>query len=349
MSFILLAVESLFIMSTYPSRVLPVGDSYSSQESHGRSDPPSPADGDLLDAYSRAVVGVVQRVSPALIGVGGAKQSASRGSGSGFIITGDGLAITNSHVVAARKQLSARTNDGDLLDAELVGDDPATDLALIRVAARELPTVELGESQSLAVGQLVIALGDPLGLHATVSTGIVSALGRSLRSESGRMIDNMIQHTAPLNPGNSGGPLVTSRGQIVGVNTAIIALAQGLGFSIPVSTVRWVVDELLSNGIVRRPYLGISATSIRIVPNVVRELDLLGEYGVEVIELEKGGPAHQAGLIPGDILLSVQGRLVDSIDALHRLLGSMKHLDQLEVEVLSGRTKTIVSLRPKIR
>ncbi|MCU0876893.1 MAG: trypsin-like peptidase domain-containing protein [Pirellulaceae bacterium] len=195
-----------------------------------------PADADLLDAYSQAVIGVVRQVGPAVISVTGRPEERPQGLGSGFLISADGLAITNSHVVHGRRRLRTETQDGDLLEAEVVGDDPATDLALLKLAARDLPTVELGDSAALQAGQLVIALGHPLGFHSTVSTGVVSALGRAMRSQQGRLIESVVQHTAPLNPGNSGGPLLDSRGRVVGINTAIIALAQGIGFAVPANT-----------------------------------------------------------------------------------------------------------------
>ncbi|MGE5194877.1 MAG: S1C family serine protease, partial [Deltaproteobacteria bacterium] len=199
-----------------------------------RPDPPraqpssTAADAELLDAYSRAVIGVVQRVGPTVVSLSG--RDGSRGMGSGFVLTPDGYLLTNSHVVHGRTHFTATTQEGDALPADLVGDDPSTDLAVMRAAARDLPYAELGNSVGLQVGQLVIAVGSPLGFQSTVSTGVVSAVGRAMRGEQGRLIENIVQHTAPLNPGNSGGPLVDSRGQVVGVNTAIIALAQGLGF-----------------------------------------------------------------------------------------------------------------------
>ena len=184
------------------------------------------------------------------------------GAGSGFLLTPDGYALTNSHVVHGRPNVQATTEDGDTLSAELIGEDPATDLALLRLAARDLPFAELGDSQTLQVGQLVIAMGNPLGFQSTVSTGVVSAVGRAMRGQEGRLIENIVQHTAPLNPGNSGGPLVDSHGRVVGINTAVIAMAQGLGFAVPSATARWVVGELISHGRVRRLALGISATVV---------------------------------------------------------------------------------------
>lgn len=278
-------------------------------------------DQDLLDAYSRAVITVVRQVGPATLAIVGRDDDERGGSGSGLVLTGDGLALTNSHVVAGRARLRAVTEEGDAIDAGVVGDDPAVDLALLKLKARDLPTVPLGESASLQVGQLVIAVGNPFGLQSTVSTGVVSAIGRSLRGGDGRLIENIVQHTAPLNPGNSGGPLVDSRGRLVGVNTAIVAQGQGLGFAVPADTARWVVDELTNYGRVRRPTLGISINVVPLPKRLVRELDLLGDRAVQVMEVRHGGAAQAAGLEVGDLIVSVNGRVVLSSDDLHRLLG----------------------------
>ena len=225
-----------------------------------RGDKNDPNDKELLDAYSQAVIRVAENVGPAVVSITHAERPGRSGIGSGVIIAPDGYALTNSHVVGRRGEVWASTSEGDRLAAEVVGDDPATDLALIRLAARDLPYANLGDSHALRVGQLVIAMGNPLGFQSTVSTGVVSALGRGLRSQEGRAIEHVVQHTAPLNPGNSGGPLVDSGGRIVGINTAIIAGAQGLGFAVPANTARWVISEVLSHGTVRRPLLGVTAT-----------------------------------------------------------------------------------------
>jgi S1-C subfamily serine protease len=281
---------------------------------------PSATDAELLDAYSQAVIHVVETVSPAVISVFGRDNDGRGGAGSGFIVMPDGYAITNSHVIDDRPKLTAETADGDRLRAELVGDDPATDLAVIRLAANSLPYGQLGDSDALRVGQLVIAMGSPLGLQSTVSTGVVSALGRSMRARDGRLIENIVQHAAPINPGNSGGPLVDSRGRIVGINTAIIAMAQGLGFAIPSNTAEWVLQEILAHGRVRRRQLGIVAQVTRLPRALVRELDLLADHGVEVREVVPNGVAHRAGIRPDDVIVALAGRLVTSIDDLHRLL-----------------------------
>ena len=295
---------------------------------------PQPTDSELLDAYSQAVVGVVETVAPAVISV--TTRGGQGGSGSGFVITPDGYAITNSHVVDGRSQLIAETDEGDRLDAEVVGDDPATDLAVLRLATSDLPYAEIGDSESLRVGQLVIAMGSPLGLQSTVSTGVVSAVGRSMRSRDGRLIENVVQHAAPINPGNSGGPLVDSRGRVVGVNTAIIQFAQGIGFAVPSATVRWVLSEILRHGQVRRRQLGIAATTARLSRAFLRQHDLLSEYAVEVVEVVSGGVAASADIRPGDLIVAINDRLVSSIDDIHRILAKVPDASSLEVSVIRG-------------
>jgi S1-C subfamily serine protease len=289
-----------------------------------RSPEPIPRDADLLDAYSQAVMGVVEQIGPAVVTVSGRGGPGQGGQGSGFLITPDGFALTNSHVVAGRSRLTATTDEGDSLGADLIGDDPATDLAVIRLAAREMPYTELGDSEALRVGQLVIALGNPFGFRSTVSTGVVSAVGRTMRNQEGRLIENIVQHTAPLNPGNSGGPLVDSRGRVVGVNTAIIAFAQGLGFAVPGNTARWVVGELLAHGRVRRLALGIRAAVVDLPRWLSRQLDLLNDQAVRVAEVFQGGAAAAAGLQAGDLIVSAAGRTIASTDDLHRVLASLR-------------------------
>jgi S1-C subfamily serine protease len=297
------------------------------------------SDSDLLDAYSQAVIRVVEMVSPAVIRVTGRGADRNGGSGSGFLVTPDGYAVTNSHVVNDRTQLAAETTEGDRLHAELIGDDPATDLAVIRLEANGLPVARLGDSDALRVGQLVIAMGSPLGLQSTVSTGVVSALGRSMRGRDGRLIENVIQHAAPINPGNSGGPLVDSRGYIVGINTAIVAMAQGLGFAIPSRTAEWVLSEILTHGRVRRRQLGIAAQVVRLPRALVRELDLLADQGVEVREIMANGVAAQAGLETGDVIIMLAGRLVTSIDDLHRLLMAVPADQGFDLTILRGQSQ----------
>lgn len=283
------------------------------------------SDVELLDAYSRAVIAVVDAVGPAVVGISSEKHGpehefAQSGAGSGVIIAPDGYILTNEHVVHDARRLQTTLQDGRSLDASFIGADPATDLAVIRAAASALPFAALGDSASLRAGQLVIAMGNPFGFQSTVSTGVVSALGRTLRGRDGRLIENIIQHTAPLNPGNSGGPLVDSRGHVVGVNTAIIAMAQGIGFSIPSDTVRWVVSQLLLHGHVRRGYLGIAVGQRMLSRRIARTHGLEGKYGVQVVSVDSKGPAGRAGLRVGDLIVSIDGQPVRSIDELHRIL-----------------------------
>lgn len=291
---------------------------------------PGANDADILDAYSQAVINVVENVSPAVISVSGE----GHGSGSGFLVSADGHAITNSHVVHGRRKFVAQTHDGDRIEAKLIGDDPATDLALLKLSARDLPSISLGDSQAARVGQLVIALGSPMGLHSTVTTGVISAGGRSLRGQDGRLIENVLQHTAPINPGNSGGPLVDSRGRVLGVNTAIIMLAQGLGFAVPSRAVRWVMKEILTHGEVRRRQLGIAAAVQPLSKAVIREYDLLTDQGVVVIEVAPGSAGARAGIAAGDLMIAINDRLIESVDDVHRLLAAAPDAARLFVTVI---------------
>jgi S1-C subfamily serine protease len=330
------------------TRVTALGDS--SDEAAGENPAARksarPTDGDLLDAYSQAVIGVVRQVGPAVISVSGRANDPRQGMGSGFLISADGLALTNSHVARGRQRLRATTEDGDALDAQLVGDDPATDLAVIRLAARDLPHAELGDSDALQVGQLVIAMGNPLGFRSTVSTGVVSAVGRAMRSEQGRLIENIVQHTAPLNPGNSGGPLVDSRGRVVGINTAIIAMAQGLGFAVPATTARWIVGELVAHGRVQRLSLGITAAVVQLPRRLVRELDLLADQAVEVVETLAGGAAARAGIEAGDLVVAAAERIVSSTDDLHRILAALPANREVVLQVVRNERLQEITVRP---
>ncbi len=296
-------------------------------------------DADALDAYSQAVVRVVERVGPAVIGVGGRDAQGRGGQGSGFLITPDGYALTNSHVVHGRAALSARSHDGDRLDARLIGDDPATDLALIRVSNHGLPFVELGDSASLRVGQLAIALGNPLGFQSTVTAGVVSALGRSMRTEQGRLVDEVIQHTAALNPGNSGGPLADHRGRIVGINTAIIAFAQGLGFAVPADLAKRVVGELMAHGRVRRAQLGISGATVPLPRRLAIEHDLLNETAVAIAGIAPRSPAAEAELREDDLIVALNDRLVSGVDDLHRLLSAAPDGAEVRLTVIRSERK----------
>ena len=308
-----------------------------SDERAQRAEPSHAAasDAEILDAYSQAVVGVVERVSPAVISVSGD----GRGAGSGFLITPDGYAVTNSHVVGGRTRLLAETCEGDRVDAAVVGDDPATDIAVLRLASSDLPFAEIGDSDAVRVGQLAIAMGSPLGLHSTVSTGVISAVGRTMRGQDGRLIENIVQHAAPINPGNSGGPLVDSRGRVIGVNTAIIAMAQGLGFAVASNTATWVTSEILAHGKVRRRQLGIVARGVRLPRSVLREYDLLSDQAVEVVEVAANSEARRSGILPGDVIVAVNDRITASIDDIHRLLSLIPNNVPLDVTVIRDDTR----------
>lgn len=308
-------------------------------------------DEDLLDAYSRAVVGVVDKVGPAVVSIGVRKRTRSlrygqEGAGSGVIIAPDGFVLTNHHVVEGAEDVQVRLTDGRSFSAHLVGSDPATDLAVVRAEASNLPTAELGDSDSLRVGQLVIAIGNPLGFQSTVSTGVISALGRALRSQAGRLIENVIQTDVPLNPGNSGGPLVDSRGRVIGINTAMIFMAQGISFAVPVNTVKWVVGELVTRGKVRRAYLGIAGQVRPIGRRIQRHLELQAATAVEVVSVEEEGPAHQAGVREGDLMLSVNGKSVASVDDIHRLLTGWTVGSPLSLTILRNGERLAVQIIP---
>jgi len=324
------------------------------ESSPGRCEvaPGEASDVELLDAYSRAVIKVVDAVGPAVVGISVGKKSGqnageSAGLGSGVVITPDGYILTNDHVVDGARQVVATLSTGAALPAAIVGTDPATDLAVIRAtAAGSLPHATLGDSNLLRVGQLVIAMGNPFGFQSTVSTGVVSALGRALRSQEGRLIENIIQHTAPLNPGNSGGPLVDSRGRVVGLNTAIIVMAQGIGFAIPASTVKWVVSQLLLHGRVRRGYLGLAGRQRPLDRRLVRFHQLKKEFAVEAISVEAQGPAGLAGLREGDLIVGIQEQDVASVDDLHRFLADWPVGQPVTLKVIRGRERLTVTVVP---
>jgi S1-C subfamily serine protease len=282
-------------------------------------------DAGLLDSYSKTVSDVVEKVRPTVVnirvqGIRRERQVDSGGSGSGFIIAPDGYILTNSHVVRGAGKMEVALADGRLLNATLVGDDPETDLAVIRIHADDLVHVNLGDSQSVRVGQIAIAIGSPLGFQQTVTAGVVSALGRSMRSQSGRLIDNIIQTDAALNPGNSGGPLVNSRGEVIGVNTAIILPAQGICFAIASNTAEFVAAWLIKEGRIRRSWIGVVGQDVPIHRRVVRFHHLPAEHGVLVAGIEPGSPASRAGLREGDVIVAFSGEPISGIDELHRHL-----------------------------
>jgi S1-C subfamily serine protease len=309
------------------------------------------ADVELLDAYSRAVITVAEAVGPAVVSISRGTRSKDAGpeaggAGSGVIIAPDGYVLTNDHVVHGAKRLAVSLTDGTTHEAAIVGTDPATDLAVIRADAANLPFATLGESASLRVGQLVIAIGNPFGFQSTVSTGVVSALGRALRSTEGRLIENIIQHTAPLNPGNSGGPLVDSRGRIVGVNTAIIMGAQGIGFSIPSDTAKWVVSQLLTVGRVRRGYLGIAAQQRPLTRRTMRFFNLTQTSAVEVLSVSRGGPAAQGGMRKGDLIVALNGTDITTLDLLQKFLADWPIGKPAKVSVLRVQERLEIEVIP---
>ena len=286
------------------------------------------SDLELLDAYSRSVISAVDTVGPAVVGVSGV--------GTGMLITPDGYALTNSHVANAVKAYELTLRDGSTLKAELVGKDPHTDLAVLRATGTGLPHARLGDSGQLRVGQLVVAIGHPFGFQSTVTTGVISALGRTMRAQSGRTIENIIQTDAALNPGNSGGPLVDTRGQVVGINTAIIAMAQGICFAVPSNTAQRVVSLLLRDGRVIRSYLGITGEPWPIHRRVTRYYHLDQESGVRVVHVDPNGPSQHAGLQKEDIVISLATHPMKGVDDLQHFLTDWPVGIPVEVQVLRG-------------
>jgi S1-C subfamily serine protease len=313
------------------------------------------SDDELLDAYSRAVMSAAEKVSPSVVKVEvhGARRDKPAafpemyGSGSGFIFTPDGFILTNSHVVHKASKIEVILADGRRLQAEMVGDDPDTDLAVIRINAPSLTSAFLGDSRALRVGQLVIAVGNPYGFQCTVTAGVVSALGRSLRARSGRLIDNVIQTDAALNPGNSGGPLVTSRGDVIGVNTAVILPAQGLCFAVAIDTAKFIAGLLIKEGKIRRSYLGVAGQNITLPRRLVRFYNLLADGGVLVISVEAQSPAEKGGLREGDVIVGYNGQSIVSIDDLHRLLTREGAGMRSQLTIIRRTEKLMLEISPE--
>jgi S1-C subfamily serine protease len=305
-------------------------------------------DDDLLDAYSSAVVRASERVSPSVVHIESFHGSrGGRGTGSGFVFTTNGYILTNSHVVHGATRVEVTLSDGSRHPADLIGDDPETDLAVVRVKANDLTPATLGDSKALKVGQLAIAIGHPYGFQVTVTAGVVSALGRSLRSQAGRLIDDVLQTDAALNPGNSGGPLVTSRGEVIGVNTAIIPSAQGICFAIAINTAKFVAGRLIRDGRVRRSRIGAAVQTVPLPRRVVDRHDLTVNSGVLIVAVERHGPAERAGLEEGDVIVSFEGRPIAGLDDLHRLLTEERVGRRAGVEVLRRDALIVVDLIPE--
>jgi S1-C subfamily serine protease len=315
----------------------------------------------LLDAYSRAVIEAAEKVSPSVVyiqvtGIPGGRQRRGQGpneisgTGSGFVFTPDGFILTNSHVVHGASKIDVILMDGRRFQAQLIGDDPDTDLAVIRITAPNLVPAELGDSNSIRVGQLVIAIGNPYGFQYTVTAGVVSALGRSLRAQSGRLMDGVIQTDAALNPGNSGGPLVNSHGEVIGVNTAMILPAQGICFATSINTAKFVAGRLIRDGKISRSYIGLAGQNVPVPRRIVRFYQLPVETGVLVVSFETNGEASaakDAGLLAGDLVVEFDGLPIRGIDDLHRLLTDERIGKRVPVTVIRGVQKLSIEVVPK--
>lgn len=280
---------------------------------------PDPREQEALDAYSNVVVRVAELLRPAVVNLRSGRGRRG-GSGSGILFTPDGLLLTNHHVVAGQKRVRVRLGDGREVGGRVVGNDPWTDLAVVQAEESKLPHAVLGDSSRLRVGQLVVAIGSPLGFESTVTAGVISALGRTLRSITGHLVDNVIQTDAALNPGNSGGPLVDSRGQVIGINTAIVQPAQGLCFAIPINMAKHVLPQLLKHGRVVRGYLGLHARNVPLPRQLANRFHLTQSGAVEVMSIEPDGPADQAGILEEDLIVSLGEQETTSVDDLHKLL-----------------------------
>jgi S1-C subfamily serine protease len=319
----------------------------------------SQPDDDLLDAYSRAVITAAEKVSPSVVYIevqqsvesrrGNSQRMPreARGSGSGFIFTPDGFILTNSHVVHGAKKIEVTLSDGHKYEAGLIGDDPDTDLAVIRINAPNLVPAQLGNAQKIRVGQLVVAIGNPYGFQYSVTAGVVSALGRSLRAQSGRLMDAVIQTDAALNPGNSGGPLVNSRGEVIGVNTAMIMPAQGISFATSIDTAKFVAGRLIRDGKVSRSYIGLAGQNVPLPRRIVRYYNLEVESGIFVVSFEGNSPARNAGLREGDIIIAFDDHPTAGIDDLHKLLSEDRIGHKSSLVVMRGTEKLMLEVTPE--
>lgn len=317
------------------------------------------SDDELLDAYSRAVISAAEKVSPSVVyievqqpinnrrGNHPRTPREARGSGSGFIFTPDGFILTNSHVVHGATKIEVTVTDGSKYQADLIGDDPDTDLAVIRINAPNLVPAHLGESQQVRVGQLVLAIGNPYGFQYSVTAGVVSALGRSLRAGSGRLMDAVIQTDAALNPGNSGGPLVNSRGEVIGVNTAMILPAQGICFATSIDTAKFVASRLIRDGKVSRSYVGLAGQNVPLPRRIVRFYNLPVESGILTVSFEENSPARKAGLLEGDIIIGFDERPIAGIDDLHKLLTEERIGHKSKLVVIRGTQKLDLEVVPE--
>ena len=308
---------------------------------------PTASDDSLLDAYSKAVVHAADEVGPSVVNIEVRKRNGQRaGSGSGFVITHDGFVLTNSHVVHGADKIEVTLADGRRPDAHVVGEDPDTDLAVIRVYAPQLRPARLGESKDIRVGQVAIAIGNPYGFQSSVTAGVVSALGRSFRANTGRLMDDILQTDAALNPGNSGGPLVNSRGEVIGVNTAVILPAQGICFAIGIDTAKYVAAWLIKDGKIRRSYIGVGGQNVPIHRRLARHFQLSAPTGVLVISVASGGPADRAGLREGDVVVEFKGQPIPSIDALHKLLTGDQIGVESELKIVRRTEKVTLQVTP---
>jgi S1-C subfamily serine protease len=336
------------------NRIAHLADPNSPALAPDRRDAVQPNDASLLDAYSQAVISAVQRTAPSAVSIevhkthqDGRVRFAGRGSGSGFIFTNDGFILTNSHVVEHASKIVAILADGSRHDAELIGDDPETDLAVIRIHASGLKAVEMGDSNLLQTGQLVVAIGNPYGFQATVTAGVVSSLGRSMRARTGRLIDNVIQTDAALNPGNSGGPLVNSRGEVIGVNTAVILPAQGVCLAIPINTAKFVAIRLIAYGKVKRSYIGVGGQNVLLHKRTQRMHNLSNTGGVLVMNVAEKSPAERAGVWQGDVIVRYGDLPISTIDDLHRILTEDHIGVRSEITVLRAEELHVVPITPR--